>query len=120
MSLKSWLLGSDHDKRRAPREEVAAGTVTIEGTTYPVTIAGFRFVGHVGDGAGLDCTEDEVKSRQQYCSTLTVNVEGTTYPVIVGEPRWVGDVLDGAGLDCTEGEVKSGQRYCSALNVIAD
>ncbi len=36
MSLKSWLIGSDHHRRRPPREEVAAGTVAINGTTYPV------------------------------------------------------------------------------------
>ena len=36
MSLKSWLIGSDHNRRRAPREEVAAATVAINGTTYPV------------------------------------------------------------------------------------
>ena len=36
MSLKSWLISSVHHRRRAPREEVAAGTVAINGTTYPV------------------------------------------------------------------------------------
>ena len=36
MGLKSWLIDSDHHRRRAPREEVAAGTVAINGVTYPV------------------------------------------------------------------------------------
>ncbi len=36
MRLKSWIIDSDHHRRRAPREEVAAGTVAIDGTIYPV------------------------------------------------------------------------------------